>query len=182
MRFISSFCWIFQLREYPKCHGAGPPEAQGPMQLHRLHQLKAGPASACFHEITELLLEGRTTFLLRVYFKQTTCLHHWMTFFGNCRTVQWIYIAIYTVLSVPCSMATASDNCRVRQFGSDRTRQMISSVVGNFLGGNIFVLANEWISCNTLVLVLFPLVNMLIKQAMSTSWYHIKSKNRQKQY
>jgi len=42
------------------------------------------------------------------------------------------------------------------------------------LGGNIFVLANEWISCNTLVLVLFPLVNMLIKQGMSTHTYHIK--------
>ena len=27
----------------PKHHGAGPPEARGPMQLHRLHRLKAGP-------------------------------------------------------------------------------------------------------------------------------------------
>jgi len=27
-----------------KHHGAGPPEVRGPMQLHRLHRLKAGPA------------------------------------------------------------------------------------------------------------------------------------------
>jgi len=27
----------------PKHHGAGRPEARGPMQLHRLHRLKAGP-------------------------------------------------------------------------------------------------------------------------------------------
>ena len=27
----------------PKHHGAGPPEARGPMQLQRLHRLKAGP-------------------------------------------------------------------------------------------------------------------------------------------
>ena len=30
----------------PKHHGAGPPEARGPMQLHRLHRLKAGPGGA----------------------------------------------------------------------------------------------------------------------------------------
>jgi len=47
------------------------------------------------------------------------------------------------------------------------------------MGGNIFVLANAWISCSTIVLVLSPLVNMLIKEAMSTSRYHIKFKNRQ---
>jgi len=35
---------------------------------------------------------------------------------------------------------------------------------------------------NSTVLVLFPLVNMLMKQDMSTSRYHIKSQNRQKQY
>jgi len=79
-------------------------------------------------------------------------------------------------------VATASVACRVRQFGSNRTRQITSTVVGNFLGGNIFVLANKWISCNTIVLVLFPLVSMLIKQAMSASRYHVKFKNRQKQY
>jgi len=67
------------------------------------------------------------------------------------------------------SVATASAYCHVRQFGSDRTRQITSSVVGNFLGGNIFVRANKWISWNTLVLVLFPLVNMLTKPAMLTS-------------
>jgi len=85
-------------------------------------------------------------------------------------------------LQYTSSVATASVDCRVRQFGADRTRQITSSVVGNFLGGNIFVLTNEWISCNNIVLVLFPLVNMLMKQAMSTSKYHIQFKNRQKQY
>jgi len=91
----------------------------------------------------------------------------------------------HTLQYIQCcttSVATASIDCRVRQFDSDKTRQITSSVVGNFLGGNIFVLANAWISCNAIVLVLFPLVNMLIKQAMSTSRYHIKSKNGQKQY
>jgi len=29
----------------PKHHGARPPEARGPMQLHRLHRLKAGPGA-----------------------------------------------------------------------------------------------------------------------------------------
>jgi len=77
------------------------------------------------------------------------------------------------------SVATASVDCRVCRFGSDRTWQITSSVVGNFLGGNIFVQANAWISCKTIVLVLFPLVNMLIKEAMSTSRFHIKFKNRQ---
>ena len=76
-------------------------------------------------------------------------------------------------------MATASADCRVRRFGTDRTRQITSSVVGNFLSGNIFVLANAWMSCNAIVLVLLPLVNMLIKQAMSTSRYHIKSIKKQ---
>jgi len=79
-------------------------------------------------------------------------------------------------------VATASADCRVRRFGSDTTRQITSSVVGNFLGRNIFVLANEWISCNIMVLVFLPLANMLMKQAMSTGRYHIKSKNSQKQY
>jgi len=31
------------MNNQPKQHGAGPPEARGPMQLHRLHRLKAGP-------------------------------------------------------------------------------------------------------------------------------------------
>jgi len=33
-----------KMNNLPKHHGAGPPEARGPMQLHRLHRLKAGPA------------------------------------------------------------------------------------------------------------------------------------------
>jgi len=36
----------------PKHHGAGPPEAPGPMQLHRLLRLKAGPA--CFAGVCEI--------------------------------------------------------------------------------------------------------------------------------
>jgi len=43
MRFKSRFYWILERKEYlakmnnlPKHHGAGPPEARGPMQLHRL--------------------------------------------------------------------------------------------------------------------------------------------------
>jgi len=31
---------------FPKYHGAGSPEARGPMQLHRLHQFKVGPGSS----------------------------------------------------------------------------------------------------------------------------------------
>ena len=31
-----------------KRHGAGPPEARGPMQPHRLHRFKAGPAAVGF--------------------------------------------------------------------------------------------------------------------------------------
>jgi len=31
------------MNNLPKHHGAEPPEARGPMQLHRLHRLKAGP-------------------------------------------------------------------------------------------------------------------------------------------
>jgi len=49
------------------------------------------------------------------------------------------------------SVATASVDCHVRQFRSDRTRQITSSAVGNFLGRNICVHANAWISCNTIV-------------------------------
>jgi len=74
--------------------------------------------------------------------------------------------------NISSAVATASPDYRVCRFGSDRTRQITSSVVGNFLGGNIFVLANKWMSCNTEVLVLFHLVNMLMKQAMSTRRYH----------
>jgi len=88
----------------------------------------------------------------------------------------------YTLQYIQCctsSVATASVDWRVCQFGSDKTRQITSSGVGNFLGGNIFVQANAWISCKTIVLVLFPLVNMLIKQALSASRYHIKFKFRQ---
>jgi len=36
-----------KMNNLPKHHGAGPPEARGPMQLHRLHRLKAGPAPWC---------------------------------------------------------------------------------------------------------------------------------------
>jgi len=31
------------MNNLPNHHGAGPPEARGPMQLDRLHWLKAGP-------------------------------------------------------------------------------------------------------------------------------------------
>jgi len=31
------------MNNLPKHHGAGPAEAGGPMQLHQLHRLKAGP-------------------------------------------------------------------------------------------------------------------------------------------
>jgi len=56
--FISRFYWTLELKEYlekmknlPKHHGAGlpdpeargPPEGREPIQLHRLHWLKAGP-------------------------------------------------------------------------------------------------------------------------------------------
>ena len=99
-----------------------------------------------------------------------------------CRMVQWIYIAILYIQYCTSSVATASAECHVCWFGSDSTQKITFSVVVNFLGGNIFVQVNEWISCNTIVLVLFPLVNMLMKQAMSTSRYHIRSKDRQKQY
>ena len=100
----------------------------------------------------------------------------------QCRTVQWTYITILYIHCCTSSVATASVDCHVRRFGSDRTWQITSSVGGNFLGGTIFVQANAWISCNAIVLVFFPLVNMLIKQAISTSRYHIKFKNRQKPY
>jgi len=50
IKFIS-LSTILELKEYlakknnlPNHHGAGSPKARGPMQLHRLHQLKAGPA------------------------------------------------------------------------------------------------------------------------------------------
>jgi len=33
------------MNNLPKHHGAGPTEARGPMQLHRLHRLKAGPGT-----------------------------------------------------------------------------------------------------------------------------------------
>jgi len=42
---------------YPKHHGTGHTEARSPMQLHRLHRLKAGPESACAH--VRLLVTGR---------------------------------------------------------------------------------------------------------------------------
>jgi len=32
------------MNNLPKDHGVGPPGARGPMQLHRLHRLKAGSA------------------------------------------------------------------------------------------------------------------------------------------
>ena len=75
-------------------------------------------------------------------------------------------------MSVQCctsSVATASVDCHVHQFGSDRTRQITSSAVGNFLSGNILhrqMHGYHTIGC--IAFVLFPLVNMLIKQAIST--------------
>jgi len=50
----------------------------------------------CFHEITELLLEDMSMFLLQVSFKYTKC---------NCRMVQWIYIVIYPVLCQFCGQS-----------------------------------------------------------------------------
>ena len=51
MKFIRRFCWILKRKVHlakmnnpPIHHCAGSPEARGPMQLHRLHRLKAGPA------------------------------------------------------------------------------------------------------------------------------------------
>jgi len=47
----------------------------------------------------------------------------------------------HTLKYIQCcvsSVATASANCRVRLFGSDRSQQITSSVVGDFLGGLIF--------------------------------------------
>jgi len=48
---MSRFYWILELKEclaiiynLSKHYGAEPPEARGPMQLHRLHRLEAGPA------------------------------------------------------------------------------------------------------------------------------------------
>jgi len=37
--------YLAKLNNLPNHHGAGPPEARGPMQPHRLHRLKAGPES-----------------------------------------------------------------------------------------------------------------------------------------
>jgi len=34
-----------KMNNLPKHHGAGLPDARGPMQLHQLHRLKAGPAA-----------------------------------------------------------------------------------------------------------------------------------------
>jgi len=34
------------MNNLPKHHGAGPPEAPGPIQLHRLHRLKASPVQS----------------------------------------------------------------------------------------------------------------------------------------
>jgi len=32
-----------KINKLTKHHGAGPPDTRGPMQLHRLHRLEAGP-------------------------------------------------------------------------------------------------------------------------------------------
>ena len=51
MIFISRFYWILERKVYlakmnnlPKHHGAGPAEARGPTQLHRVYRLKVGHA------------------------------------------------------------------------------------------------------------------------------------------
>ena len=91
----------------------------------------------------------------------------------------------YTLQYIQCctsSVATASVDCHVCQFISGRTRKITSSAVGNFLVEIFLYRQMHGYHAILLVLVLFPLVNMLIKQAMSTSRYHIKFKNRQKQY
>jgi len=49
MRFISLATipvrkeYLAKINNLPNHHGAGPPEARGPMQSHRLHRLKVGP-------------------------------------------------------------------------------------------------------------------------------------------
>jgi len=35
--------YLAKMNNLPKHHGAGPPEVRGPVQLHCLHRLKAGP-------------------------------------------------------------------------------------------------------------------------------------------
>jgi len=37
--------YLAKINNLSNHHGAGPPEARGPMQPHRLHRLKAGPAA-----------------------------------------------------------------------------------------------------------------------------------------
>ena len=70
-------------------------------------------------------------------------------------TVEWCNG--YKLQYIQCctsSVAAASVDCHVRQFGLDTsldiTRQITSSVADNWQGRNIFVQANEWILCNTI--------------------------------
>jgi len=48
------------MNNLPEHHGAGHPEVRGPMQLHRLHRLKAGP-DLISHQILATLSENATT-------------------------------------------------------------------------------------------------------------------------
>jgi len=55
MRFISLSTipvrkeYLAKINNLPNHHGAGSPEAWGPMQSHRLHWLKAGPGHEAMH-------------------------------------------------------------------------------------------------------------------------------------
>jgi len=55
-------------------HGAGPPEAWGPMQPHRLHRLKPGPVKHCRNDETGLI--RFSSVLLKCWrWLQSTTLH-----------------------------------------------------------------------------------------------------------
>ena len=72
MRFLSRFCWILERKEYlenvnnlPKHYGAGPPEARGTMQLHRL---KAGPVTIYLNTLPITCLPVLLCCLLCIWF------------------------------------------------------------------------------------------------------------------
>jgi len=48
--------YLAKIKNLPNYHGAGPPEARGPMQPHRLHWPKAGPDDS--HRIRDRVYQG----------------------------------------------------------------------------------------------------------------------------